>query len=133
MEAIRRGEIALIPYTPGSDDYIGVDGPPPMDAAAAQRVISGSDYLKGIVALLVEDESQPRSRVGDRDGFDYSIYYTDTFRGFLDARREYMARFNSTIEKHLGARPDSRADRPEYRRGSVAPPQDTVLLDRKDY
>jgi hypothetical protein len=102
-EAIRRGDVALLPYTPGRDDYIGIEGPPPLDAASSQRVIDQSEYLTGIVTLLTEDSTHPRSPFDNRASYDYAVYFSDIFRDFLDARREYMARFNTVIAQHLKA------------------------------
>ena len=99
--AIQRGEAALIPYTPGEADYLGVEGAPPMDGLTAHAIIERSEHLSGIVALLREDAAHPRSRMGDRETYDYSLYYSDTFKAFADARREYMIQFNTEIARHL--------------------------------
>ncbi len=101
LEAVRLGDVALIPYTPGQSDYVGIEGPPPMEGAAAQAVIDRSAFLTGIVGLLYEDSTHPRSRMGDRETYDYSSYYSDTFKDFLTARREYMVRFNTAMVPHL--------------------------------
>lgn len=75
-----------------------------MDGPTAQGIIERSELLTGIVALLREDAAHPRSRMGDRETYDYSIYYSDTFKAFTDARREYMIRFNTEMAQHLNAR-----------------------------
>ena len=104
-EALQRGEAALIPYTPGESDYLGIEGLPPMDGPTAQGIIERSELLTRIVALLREDAAHPRSHMGDRQTYDYSIYYSDTFKAFTDARREYMVQFNTEIARHLTAGP----------------------------
>ena len=82
---------------------MGIDGPPPLDAATAQGVIARSVSLTAIVTLLREHESHPRTRFGDMESYDYAIYYSDTFKDFVDARRVYMERFNRTVAQHLSA------------------------------
>ena len=39
--------------------------------------------------------------MGDSDSYDYSSYYTETFKAFLTARREYMVQFNTKMAQHL--------------------------------
>ena len=93
-QAIQRGDIAFLPSVPGGDYFPGLENSAEQRSQAAEngRLIAKSEILSDLEKQLGDDPSHSLKS---------DTYFSPTYKQYLNARFEFMERYNRYIQLHL--------------------------------